>query len=694
MKTLLIVDDNEQNLYMLEVLLSARGFKVEKAFNGFEALEKARRAPPDMIISDILMPVMDGFALCRSWRGDKKLKNIPFVFYTATYTEHEDENFALSLGADRFITKPIEPSKFLEIISRTLENFKTAEKTAPRKPLAENGFYKKYNAALFRKLEDKMLQLERVNHILENDVAERKQAEKILRESENKYRTLIENIPQKIYFKNKDSVYISCNLNYARDLKISPHEIAGKTDYDFFPEELADKYRADDKRIMGSGATAELEEIYVKDGVKSWVRTIKTPVSDKGILGIFWDITERKQADEERRKLEKQMIQNQKVESVGRLAGSIAHDFNNMLTVICSCAELALPQLAPEHPVYAYLKDIQTAANRSAELTKQLLTFARKQPARPKVLRLNDTVRNMLKILQLLIGENIKIVWNPGADLWPVKLDPSQVDQLLANLCLNARDAISGKGEIAIETGNAPLDAAAKRQNAIAPGSYVKISVRDNGCGMDKETLTHIFEPFFTTKRVGQGAGLGLATVYGIVKQNEGYINVLSKPGHGTTFEIYFPRNVAAAKTAKPEKAGASPGEARHGKETVLVVEDEPQLIKLIWMILESLDYKVLIAVTPGEAIRLAEKHTGPIHLLVTDLVMPEMNGLELSREILKRHPKIKSLFMSGHSPGLIGMKGFMEENADFIQKPYSIRDLAAKVREVLDRKQDAEREE
>jgi PAS domain S-box-containing protein len=413
MSTALIVDDNQQNLYMLQVLLTANGYQVEQASNGAEALEQARRAPPNIIISDILMPVMDGFALCRSCKEDEALKNIPFVFYTATYTDSKDEDFALSLGADRFIIKPVKPDKFLALLLETLKNYKANKPVAPRQPVEEAEYYKEYNTVLIHKLEDKMMQLEEANLLLELDITKRMETEVALRESESKYRTLIENTPQRIFIKDTNSVYVSCNRNYASDWKIIPDDIVGKTDYNLFPKELADKYRADDKRIIESGRTEEIEEKYIKDGVESWVRTMKAPIRDEkntiiGVLGIFWDITERKQAEEELRKLADQMIQAQKMESVGRLAGGIAHDFNNMMGVIFGWSELALLQLDPIHPLYAYIKEIRAAAQRSADLTRQLLAFARKQPVNRKVLDLNDTLAGMLKMLQRLMGEDIK----------------------------------------------------------------------------------------------------------------------------------------------------------------------------------------------------------------------------------------------------------------------------------------------
>jgi len=351
--------------------------------------------------------------------------------------------------------------------------------------------------------------------------------------------------------------------------------------------------------------------------------------------------------------------------------------------VILGHAELALEQVDPGQPLHANLKQVRNAATRSADLTRQLLAFARKQTITPKALDLNELVDGMLALLRPLIGEDIDLKWHPAADLWSVKMDPSQIDQILTNLLVNARDALSGVGKVTLETGNTTFDEEyCAEHRGFVPGEYVRLDVSDDGCGMDKDTLSHLFEPFFTTKQLGKGTGLGLSTVYGIVKQNDGFINVYSEPGGGSRFSIYLPRHAEKAQQTGTSGAAA----AARGQETILLVEDEPSILELAATILERQGYTVLAAPTPGEAIQLSTRHPGPIHLLLTDMIMPGMNGRDLAKYLLARNPHLKSLFMSGHTADAIGHHGVLDADVSFIQKPFSISDLAAKVRETLDR--------
>jgi nitrogen-specific signal transduction histidine kinase len=396
------------------------------------------------------------------------------------------------------------------------------------------------------------------------------------------------------------------------------------------------------------------------------------------------DITERKRADQEKEKLRSQFLQAQKMESVGRLAGGVAHDFNNMLQAILGHSEMASMTLEEDHPVQRHVKQIQNAAQRSAAVVSQLLAFARKQAVSPRALDLNDTVPAMLKMLRRLIGEDIDLAWMPGHQLRKVMIDPSQVDQILVNLAVNARDAIAGVGKIVIETRNMMLDEAYCAEHPeCVPGEYVQLAVGDNGAGMSKEVLDQLFEPFFTTKEPGKGTGLGLSTIYGIVKQNNGCIEVQSEPGKGSSFKVYLP---ALGLEAHKERERGEPQSFQGGTETILLVEDEETIRDATHALLERLGYRVLSAKTPNGALRLVDEHSGDIDLLITDVVMPEMNGLELAERISGLRPGIKSLFISGYTADVIAHHGVLDMGANFIQKPFSLMALAVKVREALDK--------
>src|SRR5208337_5351711 len=361
----------------------------------------------------------------------------------------------------------------------------------------------------------------------------------------------------------------------------------------------------------------------------------------------------------------------------------VAHDFNNMLGVIIGRAEMALEQDVPNEKLQRNLQEILKAGLRSADLTRQLLAFARKQTVVPKVLDLNETISGMLKMLRRLIGEDIDLLWVPALDLWKVKIDPSQVDQILANLVVNARDAIPGVGAITLRTDNVVLDDSTGVEiPEFIPGEYVLLTIIDTGAGMSREVRENIFEPFFTTKELGKGTGLGLSTVYGIVKQNDGFIYVASEPGKGTTFKIYLPRFEAETAQVPPgEEAGMPPA----GTETILLVEDDEAILNLGKMILENLGYTVLAAQTPVHAVYLVQRHPGELHLLITDVVMPEMNGRELAEQLGAIRPNLKCLYMSGYTADVIAHHGILDEGVSFIQKPFLSDDFAARVRQVLD---------
>jgi len=365
------------------------------------------------------------------------------------------------------------------------------------------------------------------------------------------------------------------------------------------------------------------------------------------------------------------------MESIGRLAGGVAHDFNNMLSVIIGQSELALLKKDSSDVVFKAITEIEKAAKRSAELTKQLLSFARKQTVEPQVINLNETISETVSMLKRLIGEDINLNVKMSEDLWQVKIDPMQINQILANLCVNSRDAISGLGEITIETLNVVLHGGEENfYTEVVPGEYVMLSVSDTGCGFSRESLQHIFEPFFTTKSQGKGTGLGLPMIYGIVRQNSGLISLESKEGHGSTFRIYLPRHTGVKEESQKEENFMPAIQS----QSILLVEDEPMLLEMTSSMLAELGYFVIEANSPLEAMEIAENYKEPIGLLMTDVIMPEMNGKELAEKIRLLHPNIRILYMSGYTSDIIGTCGMLYEGINFIQKPFNISSLSEKL--------------
>ena len=525
------------------------------------------------------------------------------------------------------------------------------------------------------------------------DITERKRAEDELRKREGQLQRTFEILPVGLWFADKDGTLQRGNPAGVRIWGAEP--CVPVAEFGVFKARRlpsGEPVQAEEwalARTIREGATIvdELLEIEAFDGQKRIILNYSAPILDEkgnvdGAIVVNLDISDRKA-------LEEQLAQAQKMESVGRLAGGVAHDFNNMLSVILGHVELLLSDLPGDGALRTNLLEIQRAAQRSANLTRQLMAFARRQTIAPEVLDLNETIESMLTMIGRLIGEQIDVLWKPGRKLPPVCIDPAQIDQLVANLCVNARDAVGhGVGQVTIETaevGFSAQDCIARR--GFLPGRYVMLAVSDDGCGMDEETKANIFEPFFTTKGIGEGTGLGLATVYGIVKQNGGLIDVSSEPGAGTTFRIYLPAHEAGGLPAPQEPRRAESWTP--GDETILLVEDEPAILKMTRMMLERQGYTVLAAATPSAALHLAEAHPGSIDLLVTDVVMPEMNGRELANALAARHPGLGRLFMSGHTADVIAHHGVLDEGVSFLQKPFSQNDLAVQVRELLEREDD-----
>jgi two-component system cell cycle sensor histidine kinase/response regulator CckA len=507
---------------------------------------------------------------------------------------------------------------------------------------------------------------------------ERKRSEEKVRESEARLRVLVEQLPAVLWTVDRDLRFTSAlGAGFAR-LKIKPNEIVGMSLLDYF--ETTDQtflpIAAHRRAVAGEPMTFHVEW---KSG--SYACHVE-PLRDSdgqvsGAICMSLDITDRKQ-------LEEQLRQAQKMEAVGRLAGGIAHDFNNLLMVIQGYGDLLVERLPTGDPLRRNAEQIQMASQRASSLTRQLLAFSRKQMLAPKILNIQTVVADMEKILRRLIGEDIQLETSSAPDLGLVKADRSQIEQVILNLAVNARDAMPQGGRLTIETANVELDASYSHPPAVlSPGKYVMLAVTDNGCGMDAETQAHVFEPFFTTKEKGKGTGLGLATVYGVVKQSGGYVWVYSEPGRGTSFKIYLPR---IAETAVPAgREGTSDMRVpQRGSETILLVEDEKGVRELAREYLTSSGYTVIEAEDGHTALELAAMHVGPIHLLLTDVVMPGISGRELAERVGQIRPGIKIIYMSGYTDQAVVHHGILENDAILLQKPFTLMTLAGKLREML----------
>lgn len=789
---ILAVDDNPDNLTVLKAVVADRlpKARVSTALNGERALDLARAEDPDVILLDIIMPGMDGYAVCRALKADERLQSIPVLFLTALGDDRDSRIRAVEAGAEGFFSKPADEIELaaqiramakikaanrlrrmekeqLEalVVERTREvrevesRYRAMFENMASASCVDEIVYEDGRAVDYRILDvnpafERLTGIRRQDamgalasklyglghapflevyskvaetgvpaefevwfepfqkHLHINvgcpkpgffstvftDITARKQAEEKLRESEahlreseHHFRTLANGGTALIWTAGTDK---RCNYFNGPWLRYT-----GRTLEQEIGNGWADGVHPEDSERCVNIYVSHFDRrepfsmeyrLRKASGEYGWILDEGNPRYDTegnftGYIGYCYDITERKRAEEEKTALQAQLVQSQKMESVGRLAGGVAHDFNNMLGVILGYTEMALEKVGETGSLHDDLLEIRKAAERSASLTRQLLAFARRQTIAPKVLDLNETVGGMIAILRRLIGEDIELVWSPAPELWPVKVDPSQIDQVLANLCVNARDAIEGTGKVCIETGTAVFDSThCAGHLEFAPGDFVMLAVSDTGCGMDKETKGKLFEPFFTTKELGKGTGLGLATIYGIVKQNNGFIDVYSEPGQGSVFKIYLPRHTGKGRVAAHGDKEPVGKAACKGHETVLLVEDEPAILSMGNAMLARLGYRVLAAATPGEAIRLAEQHQGEIDLLMTDVVMPEMDGRCLAKNIMSLYPTIKRLFMSGYTADVIAYRGVLDEGVHFIQKPFSIKALAAKLREVL----------
>jgi PAS domain S-box-containing protein len=679
MAMILLVDDNKQSRYMLEVLLKAQGYEVALADQGAEALALAEKHPPDLIITDILMPVMDGFSLCRKWKADDRLKHIPFIFYTATYTDPQDERFALSLGAERFIVKPQQPEVLTQVVRDLLQDFqKGSLVTAAEKPLGEEmEFFRRHNEVLFSKLEQKMSELENANRRLEHIVDERRRAEEALQKEKAFTDLIIDSLPGVFYICDEQGRLVRWNNNEKEVTGYSIDELMQMNVLQLFQGDrdlVANKIR----EVFETGRAYVEASVVTKGGTSiPFLLTGLRMVTDgkKFIVGVGIDISERKH-------LEEQLRQAHKMEAVGLLAGGVAHDFNNILTAIIGYGNLAKMKTPADSPVSDYIDQVLLSSERAAVLTNSLLAFSRKQIINPVPMNINEIIVRIGKLLTRLIGEDIelKMVLEGSASI--ILADVSQIEQVLMNLSTNARDAMAIGGTLTIKTEQINLDREFINTHGYGKeGKYVLLSMTDTGIGMDETTQTRIFEPFFTTKAMGKGTGLGLSMVYGIVKQHEGFITVASEPGIGTTFNIYLPLLQSPVRDVEiPE-----PLEARRGTETVLLAEDDDSVRNLIITLLTEAGYTVISSSDGEQAVEAFLKNKDRIRLLILDLIMPKKNGKEVYEAMRKIRPDIKVLFMSGYAADIFEKKDIPEEGLNLLLKPISPTLFLNRVRDTLD---------
>jgi len=681
----LIVDDIAENRYLLEAILKGNGYEVESEVNGVEAMERLKAGGYDLIISDILMPVMDGFQLCRKVKTDEALRHIPFIVYTATYTGPQDEAFAIKIGADRFIQKPCEPDIFIEVVQEVMAAAHHRDIGPLPESETEEEILKLYNERLVRKLEQKMLELEK-------EIQTKRETEEKLHRANAFLDSIVENIPNMIFLKDaRELRFVRLNragedlLGYARD------DLIGKNDYDIFPKGQADFFTENDREVLRRKKILDISEelLLTRNKEERIVHTKKVPILDEEgepeyLLGISEDITEIKRAEVERNKLADQLLQAQKLESIGTLAGGIAHDFNNILSSVIGFTEIALYDVEKGSDIEDSLREVYNAGKRAKDLVKQILTFARQADEEIRPVKAKPAVKEVLNFLRSSIPTTIEIKQNITSDA-SIMGNPTQLHQIIMNLCTNAAYAMEEEGgtlEVGLE--DIVIDENHKgREQGLKPGRYIKLTVSDTGTGISPENIGSIFEPYFTTKGPGAGTGFGLALVHGIVESFGGKIEVASELGKGSAFSIYLPI-IKTTEIYRTYEMEAVPT----GSERILFVDDEPSISKMGRQILERLGYSVKTLTSSAEALELFRSRPNDFDLVITDMTMPNMSGDKLAVELMKIRPDIPVMLCTGFSKKIsddsiatIGIRAVA-------YKPIVKADLAKTVRKVLDDQQ------
>lgn len=621
---ILVADDNaDMRTYIVSLL--SQYWAVEAVGDGEEALASIGKALPDLVLSDVMMPRVDGITLVRSLRASPRTRHIPVILLTARAGE-ESAVEGLETGADDYLPKPFSARDLLARVRSHIDASRALTSA--------------------------------------------------LHSSETRFRHLAESGIVGITISDAKGQVLEANDTFLKMGGYSREDLlAGKVTLSFLA--------ATDPGVAGrAGNTGVAErswegEYRRRDGRRVPVLAAIAPLENGENISIFMDISERKQ-------LEEQFRQAQKMEAVGRLAGGVAHDFNNVLSVVLSYAEMVSAELEDD-PLRADVEEIHTAALRATDLTRQLLAFSRQQVLESKVLSLNQSVSGMGKMLGRLLGADVELTMLLDPELWNIKADPGQIEQIVMNLAVNARDAMPQGGKLTIQTANVELDEDyARAHHEVRPGAYVMLAVTDTGTGIDARTQARMFEPFFTTKEKGKGTGLGLATVFGIVKQSGGHIWVYSEPGKGATFKVYFPRVSGAAEAHRSDLAAP---ESLSGNETILLVEDDPQVRTLARTVLRRSGYVVLEASNGGEALLICEQHGAKIDLLLTDVVLPLMSGRQIAKRLAPMRPDMKVLFMSGYTDDAVLQHGILDSGVAYLQKPLTPTVLTRKVREALDRR-------